>query len=91
MLRQEPASDALHPLNSAAQRVTDVLLPFSRKVYGAECLSDAWHDFRAGEPKEDLAGPTPYLQLFIPWFMYRRYPEGFDFNRLRNELGLEAE
>ncbi len=78
LLRQETVILTHHLLRGASDEAAKLLLSYGKKVYGEEGIYEAWYDFWAGEPKEEAFTHSPYLQLFIPWFIYQWYPEELD-------------
>ena len=69
-------------LRETDDRVSELLLPFAKKIYGEESLFEAWDTFWS-DMAGDLDLDNPFLQLFTPWFMYHWFPEEYDNGRVQ--------
>ena len=66
-----------HLLGKTSDEVTNLLLDYAEKIYGIECLLEAWEVYWSDVAGDTFEYDNPYLQVFIPWYIFQWYPEEY--------------
>ena len=69
-----------HLLQKTSDEVVSMLLEYAEKTYGNESLLEAWDVHWSDVAGETVDSDNPYLQVFIPWYIFQWYPEEYHSN-----------
>jgi hypothetical protein len=72
---ESPEELAWRRVRRAIDGLASALLRTANARFGPTALDEAWEEFNLWEADEPFDYETPYLQVFMPWFLYHWLPE----------------